>query len=171
MILITVGRTLPFDRLIRLVDQGVEAGLLRGAEFFAQIGEGSYVPKHFDYVRMLSADEMEARMSASRAIVGHAGIGTIMSAAQRDKPLIVVPRMAGPLRECVDDHQLETARSFSDRGHVLMAETVAELADCVARLDTFVPQPRRPKVRSLSNRIGSFISEAPVHGAPAMHVS
>ena len=53
MIFVAVGTQLPFDRLIRSVDQW--AGRSRH-EVFAQIGPADYVPRNMPYARFISPD-------------------------------------------------------------------------------------------------------------------
>lgn len=155
MIFLTVGSALPFDRLVRMVDQAVGAGAL-AEEVFAQIGAGTYQPRHMRWVRMLPAAEFAATVDGCSAIISHAGIGTITTAVENGKPLLVLPRNPA-FGELVDDHQTKTARCFAELGHLLTFENEQELAARLAELATFVPVPRRPNVRGVAEAIGGFL--------------
>lgn len=115
MIFMTVGTILPFDRLSRALDDWAAS---RGrSDIFGQLydlGPDNYRPVHFEWAERLSPADFRACIEAADLIVGHAGIGTIVEALTRAKPLLVMPRRHA-LREHVNDHQLETVAKFGDR--------------------------------------------------------
>jgi len=65
-------------------------------------------------------------MRAAKVIVGHAGIGTILSGGRAEKPLILFPRRAS-LGEHRNEHQLATIRALGSRTGIHVATNVAEL--------------------------------------------
>ena len=156
MIFLTVGSALPFDRLVRLIDDAVSERLIT-EPVFAQIGNGRYVPSNFEFVRMLSRTQYDARFDRASAIISHAGIGTIGAALKVRKPLLVMPRSMA-LGELVDDHQFVTARKFAALGHVLMFNDRAELIANLKELDGFIPALRYPNIEGIAVTIGRFLS-------------
>lgn len=128
MIFVTVGTQLAFDRLIGAVDAWAERA---GRPVFAQIGPGEYTPRFIDYASFISPDECLERMAEADAIVAHAGMGTIISALELGKPVLVMPRRAS-LGEHRNDHQLATAARFGELGRLSVAADEHEL---VAKLD------------------------------------
>jgi UDP-N-acetylglucosamine transferase subunit ALG13 len=146
VIFATVGTQLPFDRMIAALDDW--AGTRPGREVFAQVGPGRYVPRHIEHRAFISPAECRARMVAADAIVAHAGMGTILTALELGKPLLIVPRRAS-LGEHRNEHQLATARRFADTGRLLVAFDESELAE---RLDEL---PRRGQ----RTRISPFASD------------
>lgn len=130
MIFLTVGGQMPFDRLVKAADDWA-ASRGAGRDIFMQIGEGEHVPKSCEWVRFLSAGEFRERVERSTAIVAHAGMGSILTALEIGKPILVLPRR-GELRETRNDHQVATARELSSRGQVRVAMTEQELPE---RLD------------------------------------
>lgn len=142
MIFVTVGTQLAFDRLIHGVDDW--AADRPGLEVFAQAGPTSLEPRHIDWKQFVSPDECRARMRGARAIVAHAGMGTILSALELGKPLLVMPRRAA-LGEQRNDHQLATARRFAQHPGVAVAFDQDELAAKLDELDELaVGQPISP---------------------------
>lgn len=132
LIFITVGGQVSFDRLIRGVDMWAqEAGR---DDLFAQIGDGEYAPRHIEWTRFLSPAEFRTRAQAASAIVAHAGMGTILTALELGKPILVFPRRA-QFREHRNDHQLASARRFGDLGYVLVAWEPEELAEGLVRVE------------------------------------
>ncbi len=131
MIFVTVGHQTPFDRLVRAMDAWAAAG---GGECFAQIGEGVYEPRHMRWQRFLSPAEFADAMERATLLVGHAGTGTILSALQLGKPVLVLPRRAA-FGETRNDHQVATARRFREAGYVLVADQEAELPVRIRELE------------------------------------
>lgn len=132
MILVTVGGQLGFDRLVRTVDEW--AGEQGRQDVFCQILDGSHEPTHCAWERTLPSDEFQARLREASLIVAHAGMGTIITALEQAKPVLIMPRRA-KLGEHRNDHQLATAERFRERGQVLVAMDEAELLASLADLD------------------------------------
>ena len=132
MIFVSVGTQLAFDRLITAVDRW--AGAAPGRDVFAQIGPSRLHPRHIEHAEFVSPQECGQRMMAADAVVAHAGIGTILSALELGKPLLVMPRRA-ELGEHRNDHQLATARRFAELGRVSVAFDESELAARLEELD------------------------------------
>ena len=131
MIFVTVGSDIPFDRLVRTVDSWAREN--GRSDVFAQIGRGGWEPEHIEFAPMLRPPEFRERLKASAAVVGHAGMGTILSALQHSKPVLVMPRR-GKLGETRNDHQLDTARQLLELGKVNVAFDEEELRAKLDRL-------------------------------------
>ena len=140
MIFVTVGTQLPFDRMVRAVDEWAGSPG-RGADVFAQIGPGGYLPRHLRWARFLGADACNDLVLRSRAVVAHAGMGSILTALQLGKPILVMPRR-GELGEHRNDHQVATARQFLAQGRVHVAFDEAELRRHLDGLEALPPGPR-----------------------------
>jgi UDP-N-acetylglucosamine transferase subunit ALG13 len=59
-------------------------------------------------------------------------MGTILSALQKDKPIIVFPRIAA-MGEQRNEHQLATARKFKKTGSVNVAMNEEELTSMILK--------------------------------------
>lgn len=124
MIFLTTGSVLPFDRLVQAVDGWAAA---RGrTDVFGQIGETTYPPRQIAWQPLLEPAAFRRRCAEASLIIAHAGIGTMMTALELGKPLIVMPRRAA-LREHTSDHQMATARNFAVRHGVTVACEEREL--------------------------------------------
>jgi len=139
VIFVSVGTQLAFDRLITAVDDW--AGTAPGRDVFAQIGPSRLRPQHIQHAEFVSPNECAERMMAANAVVAHAGIGTILSALELGKPLLVMPRRA-EFGEHRNDHQLATARRFAELGRVSVAFDETELAGQLDELDRVAARPR-----------------------------
>lgn len=126
MIFVTVGTQLPFDRLIRAVDE--IAPYLDGERIIAQTNGGKYIAKNIECKKYFLADEFNTIMSQSRMIISHAGIGSVISALTNKKPIIIMPRRAS-LGEHRNEHQLATARKMDELKFVNVAYDEQQLRD------------------------------------------
>lgn len=132
MIFITVGTDLPFDRMMKVID--LWAGETGRKDVFAQIGEGGWQPKHIPFVEFLEPVEFKKRFAEATLIIGHAGMGTILSALLHGKPILVMPKKAS-LGEHRNEHQTATAKRMMALGNVNVAFDEAELRAKLDRVD------------------------------------
>ena len=124
-IFVTVGTELPFDRLIGAVDAWAgDRG--RGDDVFAQIGVTVGAPEHFASSPTLEAKTFRRLFDSADLIVAHAGMGTILGALERARPLVVVPRRA-ELGEHRNDHQLATTQQLDELGLINVANDEHDL--------------------------------------------
>jgi UDP-N-acetylglucosamine transferase subunit ALG13 len=130
MIFVTVGSQMPFDRLIKAVDAWARDHREQAVE--AQIGNSEFVPQFMACTKTLTPSEFAARMASASIIVAHAGMGTIISAAEFGKPMILLPRR-GALRETRNDHQIATAKWLAAKPGISVAYDDSELADILTR--------------------------------------
>ena len=121
----TVGTQLPFDRLIRELDALAES--CPEFDVVAQIGTSGYEPRHMAWSRMVSESQFREHVSDCDAIVAHAGMGTIISAMDDGKRVIVMPRRA-EYGEHRNDHQLATAKRLDHLQGLAVVHNGQELA-------------------------------------------
>lgn len=139
MIFVTVGTDQPFDRMVKVVDSWAAEHCR--SDFFAQIGEGGWEPKCMPFSQFLSPPDFQKRFGQARVIIAHAGMGTILSALNHGKPILVMPKLAS-LGEHRNEHQLATARRMMSLGNVAVAFDEAELREKLDQLETLIPHER-----------------------------
>lgn len=130
MIFVTIGSLLPFDRLIKAVDEAIPS--FPGETFRAQIGDGAYTPRNMPYDRMLSAKAFGDSVRSAKLIVAHAGMGSLISAAEAAKPIVAMPRRLA-FDEISTDHQIATARRMGQRAGLYLAMDETELPGQIAK--------------------------------------
>jgi UDP-N-acetylglucosamine transferase subunit ALG13 len=130
MIFVTIGSMFPFDRMIRAMDAWAAAEG-RGEEILAQIGAGDYEPRHMTWVRKLDRPAYGAAIRRCRLVVAHAGVGSIVTAGENGRPIVVLPRRAY-LGEHTSDHQVETVGWLRGRPWVHVADEAEALPGCIA---------------------------------------
>ena len=119
----------PFDRLVQAMDAWAAA--IPANDLLAQIGAGDYEPRHMRWVRKLDRAEYDATVAQARVVVAHAGVGSVVTAGELGKPIVLLPRRAH-LGEHTSDHQIETAGWLRGKPGVHIAETEADLPDRLA---------------------------------------
>lgn len=122
---------MPFDRMIEALDAWVkeQAG---DVGVFAQIGNSELKPKHLKFVDSLTPDEFRDAVRKAEVIVAHAGMGSVLTAMEFGKPLVVLSRL-GALQETRNDHQVATAKWLSTKPGVYVAMNEAELGGAIER--------------------------------------
>lgn len=135
-VFVTVGSQLPFDRLVAATAAWVRTQPL--VEITAQVGASALDPRSLapiQVVDQLAPKRYAQRVHDAHLIVAHAGMGSILTAMETNKTLVVMPRR-GHLRETRNDHQFDTAMHLSRQQsaglrsciHVAMAEWALPLA-------------------------------------------
>jgi beta-1,4-N-acetylglucosaminyltransferase len=155
MIFLTVGTQFPFDRLVRTIDDLVGEGVVSDT-VFAQIGDSTYAPRHFEAVASLDKQAFDEQFAKASAIISHAGMGTVAMAMDLGKPLLAMPRRP-ELGEVVNDHQEALAVKFALSGYILLALDEKELPEKVRQLKSFVPTRRESNPDSVAQRISRFL--------------
>lgn len=139
MIFVTVGtQKFQMDRLLKAVDEIACKEILQ-EKFFVQRGYGTYIPEHCDYVSFLNKGEMEQKVDQCTVLVCHAGVGSILLGLERQRKVIVVPRMER-FGEHVDDHQIEIAESFAKAGYIKLVKNESLLADAINECVEWIPK-------------------------------
>ena len=135
-IFVTIGTQEPFDRLIKAVDQ--IAAEHKEVEFIAQTVNSGYVVQHMKTFDFIAPEEYDTMLSDSSLIVSHAGMGTIISALQINKPILVLSRIAR-LGEHRNEHQLATAKKMKELNFVHVANDENDLKN---KLNLFLEEQK-----------------------------
>ena len=144
MIFVTVGAQMPFDRLIRAVDEW--AGNRGRQDVFAQIGRTALRPENIEWTGFLEPAAFREKVEEADVIVAHAGVGTILTALEFGKPALVMPRRAD-LKETRNDHQSASASHFEESGELVLARDHEEL---IERLDMISNMKARPPIEAFA---------------------
>ncbi|PZU57357.1 MAG: hypothetical protein DI547_13735 [Sphingobium sp.] len=129
MILLSVGTQLPFDRLVKTVDDWADSA--DRTDIVAQIGPSEYTARRMKCFQFLSPDEFRRLQGEARLMIAHAGMGSIVTAMEYGTPIIIMPR-DHERGEHRNGHQLATAQRFLDTPGVYVAMNETEL---LARLE------------------------------------
>lgn len=128
MIFVSVGtHEAPFDRMLRAIDELQLEEQLVVQHGPSQVRSAGAVESEY-----LSFDEVVDYIREARAVVMHAGVGSVMISLANGKRPIVMARLER-YGEHVDDHQLELARRLEANGLVTLVEDSAALAEALGR--------------------------------------
>jgi UDP-N-acetylglucosamine transferase subunit ALG13 len=138
MIFVSVGSMLPFNRLVQTMDGWAQ----RHPEtpVVIQYGDGSYQPRFAKGLRLIPAAQYRDFVTQANLFVAHAGMGSIITAIQAGKPLLMLPRLQS-LGEHNTDHQLATARNVGNRAGLHVA---ADADDLLAMVDALLAHDAAP---------------------------
>jgi UDP-N-acetylglucosamine transferase subunit ALG13 len=162
MILLTVGTQFPFDRMVRAVDDWADQEGRR--DIVAQIGPAEYTPRNLSFSEFYSPRELRDLQEQSSVIVAHAGMGSILTALELGKPIIIMPR-DHERGEHRNGHQLATARRFEHVEGVHVANDEVELVTQLRRLDDLIGSVSMTPVSTVAP--DSFINALRSHLASA----
>lgn len=157
MILVTVGTQLPFDRLVEAVDR-IAPEL--DEEIIAQVGNSKYVCKNIEAKENFRPEIFEEYLQNCSRIISHAGIGTILNAQKKLKPIVLVPRLA-KFGEHRNDHQIATCRSLLKRTGVYVCHDPLYLTAAFVRQATepLAETHHHQALLMLNNSIRKIIDE------------
>lgn len=124
MIFITTGTQEPFDRLIKVIDE--IAICFPEEKFVVQAFEKEYTPKNIKIEKFIHPERFNNIFDNANLIISHAGMGTILSAMSKKKPIIVMPRLLR-YKEHRNEHQLATAKKMKELNYVEVAFDENEL--------------------------------------------
>jgi UDP-N-acetylglucosamine transferase subunit ALG13 len=162
VIFVTVGSQMPFRRLIQAVDEWAQAN--PEVEVLAQIGnDKSFQSVAVKTIDMVSPDRFAELILACELVVAHAGMGSVLTALELGKPMILMPRR-GALHETRNDHQVATLRWLESKPGIYPAEDEVALKsaldDWLARGLTGPPThgERPDSLQTLIETVRSFIA-------------
>jgi len=162
----TVGTQLPFDRLLMAVNDW--AALNPDVAVQAQTGRTTARLAHMTCAASLDQAAFAAAFATARLIVSHAGMGTILSAAELGKPILLMPRRAAH-GEHRNDHQLDTAARMAALPNVTVVHQAADVGPALTRLlarpQTVTPGLSQQATGPLIANLRAFIFSARA-GAP-----
>lgn len=160
MILVSVGTQLPFDRLIKAVDDW--AANRSRDDIVAQIGPSDYQPRAIRAFSFLNHEEFFRLQSNCSLMVSHAGMGSIITALDLGKPIVILAR-DHRRHEHRNGHQLDILDQFRDFPGVYIARDEIHLADILDQCDSLVASqhPGSEDVAGLIEGLTEFVQAPP----------
>lgn len=136
MIFVILGtQKFQLNRLLKTLDELVQDNKIT-EEIIAQIGNSGYEPQNFSWYRFLDKEKFDTYIRQADLVITHSGVGSIITALNSRKPIIVFPRLV-KYKEHVDDHQLDIARAFEKKNYVLCCYEEDDLIDLIRKSSQF----------------------------------
>ena len=155
---------LPFERLVQAMDNWAAAH--PDVPVTIQYGSGVYKPRHAQGFVMTTAAQYRQLVAEAQLFVAHAGMGSIITAIEAGKPLLMLARLQA-LGEHNTDHQVWTSQSIGSRPGLYVATDEHDLVATIDRLlasGAAVPAPISPTASpELISNIRKFIAGSRKH--------
>lgn len=150
-IFLSVGTQLPFDRLVKVVDEWAKEQ--DEVKVTAQISDYNYVPKSIKFYKYLDSCFFSEYFYDADIIISHAGMGNIITALDLGKPIFIMPRKFS-YGEHRNDHQLSTVEQFKHKNNIYVFDDKSGLEKAI---DIFNLDGKRTSVNISSDEIVNFI--------------
>lgn len=142
MILVLLGtQNNSFHRLLEEIEKNIENGNIT-EEVVVQAGYTKFEPstkkQQIKIFNTVPKDELEKLIEKANIVISHGGVGSMITANQKGKKVIAVPRYK-MYHEHVNDHQLKTIEIFGKRNYVLPTKNVQDLERALKDAKDFVP--------------------------------
>ena len=142
MILVLLGtQNNSFHRLLEEIEKNIENGNIT-EEVVVQAGYTKFEPstkkQQIKIFNTVPKDELEKMIEKANIVISHGGVGSMITANQKGKKVIAVPRYK-MYHEHVNDHQLKTIEIFGKRNYVLPTKNVQDLERALKDVKDFVP--------------------------------
>lgn len=139
MILVTLGtQDKTFVRLLDEIDKLINKGIIQD-KVIVQAGFTKYSSDNMEIFDLIPQDEFNNLMSKADLVITHGGVGNIISALEKNKKVIAVPRLA-KYGEHINDHQTQIIAKFNDLGYIIGLQDVDELDRAIKEVKKFKPQ-------------------------------
>ncbi len=158
MILVTLGtQDKGFERLLKQVDEEIKKGNIK-EKVIVQAGYTKYESVNMEIFDLIPADEFDDLVSKARLIITHAGAGSILSAVKKGKVVIAAPRLK-KYGEHTNDHQLQIAKEFADKGYILELRDFQKLGKLLEKSKTFKPKKFVSNTPNMIKLVSDYIEE------------
>lgn len=154
MIFAVAGSQLPFPRMMQALH---EIAPQCPMPIFAQTADPEFQSDRIESTPFLDPTVFEEKLREARIIVAHAGIGILIAAATHAKPLILFPRQAR-FSEHRNDHQMATAKRFSDRPGLKIVHDTQELGAALQAPPPAMGQSSNPLTAQFLDTIRAELS-------------
>lgn len=158
MILVTLGtQDKTFVRLLEKIDQLINNGLIKD-KVIVQAGFTKYNSENMEIFDLIPQDEFNSLMDKADIIITHGGVGNIISALEKNKKVIAVPRLA-KYGEHINDHQTQIIAKFNALGYIIGIQDVEELDDAIKKVKKFKPKKFVHDNSKMLNLVSKLIDE------------
>lgn len=156
MILVLLGtQDKPFERLLKMVAKEIDNGNIK-EKVVAQTGCTNFSHDKIKTFDFTTKEEIEKLIDKARIIITHAGVGTITECLEKNKKVIVVPRLK-KYGEHTNDHQLQITKEFEMKGYVVALYASKKLSMALDKIKKFKPNKYESNAEKFKMSIKSYI--------------
>lgn len=156
MILVLLGtQNNSFHRLLEEIQKNIDNGNIK-EKVIVQKGYTKFESKDMTTYTQLPSDELEKLIDKANIVITHGGVGSIITAIEKNKKVIAVPRLK-KYKEHVNDHQLDIIKSFDEKGYIIGLDSVQNLEEALKKVNDFEPKKYVKNTGNILNIIENFI--------------
>lgn len=158
MILVLLGtQDRQFNRLINEVVNLKKKGIIKD-RIIIQKGVSIFEDKKIESFDFAPKEKIEELIDNAKLIITHAGVGTIIDCLNKDKKVIVVPRLK-KYSEHTNDHQLQITKEFADKNYIIPVYEINKLRQAIEKAKSFKPEKYESNTNNFIQMIKEFIEE------------
>ncbi len=156
MILVLLGtQDKPFERILKAVAKEKKKGYIKD-RIIAQVGCTKFSCDNMEMFDFTSKEEIEKLIDKARIIITHAGVGTIIECLNKNKKVIVVPRLK-KYGEHTNNHQMQITKEFALKNYVLPLYDVKNLSKTLDDIKTFKPVQYESNTERFKSKVKEYI--------------
>lgn len=156
MILVLLGtQNNSFHRLLEEIQKNIDNGNIKD-EVIVQKGYTKFESKDMKMYTQLPVNELNELINKADLIITHGGVGSIITAIEKNKKVIAVPRLK-KYKEHVNDHQIDIIKSFDDLGYIIGINGVEKLEYALKTVPDFIPKEYIKNTGNILNLVSEFI--------------
>ena len=158
MILVLLGtQDRQFDRLINEVVKLKKKGFIKD-KIIIQKGVSVFNDPKIESFDFAPKEKIDELIEEAKIVITHAGVGTITECLNKDKKVIVVPRLK-KYAEHTNDHQLQITKEFAEKNYIVPVYEINKLKNAISKAKDFVPEKYESNTNNFIEMIKSFIEE------------
>lgn len=156
MILITLGtQDKEFKRLLDIVEQEIEKGIIKD-KVVVQAGHTKYESDNMEIFDLIDREKFSNLIEECDILITHGGVGSIITGLQKNKKVIVSPRLA-KYNEHINDHQMQITENFSKKGYILPLYENDDLGKVLKKVEKFKPNKFKSNTKNMIKIVSEFI--------------
>ena len=156
MILVLLGtQNNSFHRILEEIQKNIDNGNIK-EEIVVQTGYTKFESKKMTLYNQMPLDEIISLIDKADLVITHGGVGSIITAIEKNKKVIAIPRLK-KYKEHVNDHQLEIIKSFDELGYIIGLNGVEELGDSLKKVNDFMPKQYVKNTGNILKIVENFI--------------
>lgn len=156
MIFVALGtQDKDFSRLLKAIDNEIERGTIK-EKVIVQAGYTKYESKNMEMFDLIPTDEFNELIEKSSLVITHGGVGNILSAIKKGKPVIAAARLK-KFKEHTNDHQRQIIDEFTKQGYILELRDFNKLGKMIEKAKTFKAKKFTSNTKNMINLIENYI--------------
>lgn len=156
MILITLGtQDKEFKRLLDMVQKEIDNGNIKD-KVVVQAGHTKYESSDMEIFDLIDREKFSNLIEECDILITHGGVGSIITGLQKNKKVIVSPRLA-KYNEHMNDHQMQITENFSKKGYILPLYENDDLGKVLKKVEKFKPNKFKSNTKNMIKIVSEFI--------------